>query len=653
MLARISTGVRAAILLGILLGLGAILVGCVDHLPPQKEGSLPDRITPTLLSTILTDTPASPATVTLTPTIPFTATAALSATETPQPTATVPATINPCPIGGPPDMTALAVAQLVAQAEQCSLSMPPLENYQWGTLGGYTLTYPQEWRAQVSEDGSGGMMFEDKQYNLISVIRTQTDLPLNKIEQSNQEYEFISLPLVNKTWEQTIARQVVTLDRRSVVMLNTQLGDNHLRRYFLRSEQKPGGRYDLFVFQVMKYGQPIAEFPDLVAEIESLVKSFQFLPPNTPPLARPAAPDLPVAPVRLPVGVLVDHPTEGEGWLKVLSPQGQPLGALSPARKPTWNPMHAISPFTGEINQLVLAAYDETPRQGQEVYVSQGGTITQTISAPFVAWLGAAPGQPVIAYTTIGMRSTYNDSRLYLGRTADFPMDPVIKIDWSSGNPYPYAVYARGGRPQGVWFTYRPYGIGGFVYALDNELRYYDTASKATRLILPGVGISGLSPDYSHVAYNIYGAKSLMILNLVNRMEINFPMAADCDRSGAYARFSSDNRYVAWMEGSGYPEEWATGAPPFHSRLRVAALDTRGEQLSGEMVYDFQDVDFSQAAGYAADWVQPVGWLDKDNLLVQISKLNVEKTVLLLLNVQDASISLFSEGTFVDFAYAP
>ena len=172
-----------------------------------------------------------------------------------------------------------------------------------------------------------------------------------------------------------------------------------------------------------------------------------------------------------------------------------------------------------------------------------------------MAWLGAAPGQPVIAYTTIDTGTTYNDSRLYLGRAADFPMDPVIKIDWSSGNPYPYAVYARDGQPRGVWFTYQPYGIGDFVYALDNELRYYDAASQTTRLVLPGVGISGLSPDYSHVAFNTWSAKGLTILNLVNRKEINFPMAAGSDRSGAYARFSPDNRYVAWMEGSGYPEE--------------------------------------------------------------------------------------------------
>ena len=87
-------------------------------------------------------------------------------------------------------------------------------------------------------------------------------------------------------------------------------------------------------------------------------------------------------------------------------------------------------------------------------------------------------------------------------------------------------------------------------------------------------------------------------------------MAAGSDRSGAYARFSPDNRYVAWMEGSGYPEEMSTGAPPFHSRLRVAAMDTKADSPSGKMVYDFQDADFSQAAGYSADWVQPVGWLD-------------------------------------------
>ena len=149
-----------------------------------------------------------------------------------------------------------------------------------------------------------------------------------------------------------------------------------------------------------------------------------------------------------------------------------------------------------------------------------------------------------------------------------------------------------------------------------------------------------------------YGAR-WFDLNLVNRKELNFPMAAGSDHSGAYARFSPDNRYVAWMEGNGYPEEMSTGAPPFHSRLRVAAIDTQGDPPSGKMVYDFQDADFSQAAGYAADWVQPVGWLDKNNLLVQISKMADQKTMLLLLNVKDASISLFSEGSFVDFAYAP
>ena len=63
--------------------------------------------------------------------------------------------------------------------------------------------------------------------------------------------------------------------------------------------------------------------------------------------------------------------------------------------------MHAISPYTGEVNQLALAAYDEIPSQKQEVYLSQGGTIIKTIPAPFVAWSGAAPGQPGIADTTI------------------------------------------------------------------------------------------------------------------------------------------------------------------------------------------------------------------------------------------------------------
>ncbi len=563
---------------------------------------------------------------------------------TPEFTSTPEATIPQytCPESGSSAALAITNTMPIKETTSCLFTSVPIKVYSDQALGGFTLTYPEDWKLSMTDDGQESFDFSGP--FSIHVMHTVTDLPLSQIEQSRRVYEFVSLPVFSLQ-EQVTGRSEVRLGKHSVVVLDTSFGIHAIRRYWVKSaEPNASGQYDLFIFEIDHFEADADAFPARVSAVEALITSLQFSPADTHVIDLSPMIALPTRPVELPIGVLV----EGEnGTLQAVDLNGQVLGKLNPPGLNGLENFHVVGPFNGDVNQLQLVNMDHIPSANQKVYIYQGESILKRIAAPWVEWVNAAQELPLLAYVAVGTQS----QQLFYGKAADFPVkpleDPMATIAGTGLNPYPYSFYAQDGAAKGLWLTQRPYGIGGFAYSLDSSLTYVDIspapeASPSRHQVLPDGAMLGLSFDFTYAAYQSVWP-DLHILNLQTKKDIAVPMNAGSDGTGS-AHFSPDNAWVAWIEKSGYPDTTGTGTATLHSRVRVASQ-------AGEIRLDLQDEQFANAAGFTPNWVEPVGWLDNQTLLVQASEYWNMKPVLLKLSLPGGSLTQFSQGLLIDFLY--
>lgn len=82
-------------------------------------------------------------------------------------------------------------------------------------------------------------------------------------------------------------------------------------------------------------------------------------------------------------------------------------------------------------------------------------------------------------------------------------------------------------------------------------------------------------------------------------------------------------------------------------------MTVRVAQLSGEEIVAELDLEFAARAAELAPVVRmrPVGWLDEDQLLIEVSGSARQQSALVRMDVSTGSISLFSPGRFLTFTY--
>jgi hypothetical protein len=201
-------------------------------------------------------------------------------------------------------------------------------------------------------------------------------------------------------------------------------------------------------------------------------------------------------------------------------------------------------------------------------------------------------------------------------------------------------------QPIGIWYSLTPWGIGGdIVFEPRQGLFYLDlTSNQMEEHKDPSINPLAFSPDLTWLAYtNDQMEQPLTIMpDLDAERAITFPLAPESDRGAGNAVFSPDNQYVAWMEGSGMR---LAVVPDFNILIRIAS--TRGE-----IITEFPANALAEAIGTQdVQWVEPVGWLDGENLLLQVRFDTWAQTEIVRVKYDSSDMSIIASGSFAAFTY--
>ena len=266
--------------------------------------------------------------------------------------------------------------------------------------------------------------------------------------------------------------------------------------------------------------------------------------------------------------------------------------------------------------------------------------------------LAGAEGLPVISFTLLTPQENGLESKLFVSALKNIPQAEPVFTQTDSQNSLsivPIAVDAQEDTINGVWFTRRPWGIGGdIVFDPFGGLFYYDYVNKTVKEILDVTqDFQGLALDRSlaaSVSTDNPGQGIIKVFHIGTGELIRLPLDASSDRGGGYVEFSPDNRFLACMEASGFQ---MSETPDFHCRIRVEQLGS-----APGLVQDVTDTSLAKALGYAqVSRLQPVGWLDDQTALIEVRQESWEKASLVKLDVVTGKLSEFSQGSFVGFGY--
>ena len=267
------------------------------------------------------------------------------------------------------------------------------------------------------------------------------------------------------------------------------------------------------------------------------------------------------------------------------------------------------------------------------------------------AKVAGVPGRPILAFSTVGEDVNAWNTKLFVGTVDTISnTQPALTLDGPQNEGLaPLAVRLKDSQAVGVWYTFEAWGLGGdFLFQPRLGLYYLDlTSGQSQKILGREFNPSALSPDQSWVAYSRYdngwNAGSLTIRELTTGAETTFPRLPGNDRGAGSAVFSPDNRYVAWMEGSGH---WMAATPPtFQATIRIAST-------SGAIITEFP-VSAINGIGGVADvlWMEPVGWMDGQTLILQIGPNPGNPVALARINFDGSGLAYLSPGSFTGFVY--
>jgi len=311
--------------------------------------------------------------------------------------------------------------------------------------------------------------------------------------------------------------------------------------------------------------------------------------------------------------------------------------------------VHIAGPWAGDLSAVPVVYYSADSPSGEKgsdwLRIAAGNADPVWISVPQFFAMAGAPGQPVLAYSTLNFEESQPRSGLYGGNLLSLPGAPPLFIiaDPDGYMVRPLAVNAEAGELRGIWYTMAAWGIGGdIVFEPRKGLKYLDmTNGMVSEILNRDLAAWDVSLDRSRVAYSTVSGP-VSVLNRVTGETFTIPLLPDSNRGAGDACISPDGQYVAWMEGSGWT---MAETPDFHATIRIAT--TFGVHLTDIPQTAFDNV----ASSEPVSWIQPVGWLDGQTLIVQVRYQDWSNAALLRVNFDGSNPLYLATGTFVTFLY--
>jgi hypothetical protein len=378
-------------------------------------------------------------------------------------------------------------------------------------------------------------------------------------------------------------------------------------------------------------------------------------PTDTPQTATVTPTDTPLPiepdsffPVFLPVGFVADPGNLENSILNAHKLNGElisqvPAPGMSAVGSP--NSVHAAGGYSDGIIPPIV--YVSTGNDGSLQYSENGEIITVAI-APHISYLVGAHGQASMVYTTARFEENALISELFIGNLETLnEVEPLMVRTDSAGWTFrPIAIDMLSEQPIGIWYSLTPWGIGGdIVFEPRQGLFYFDLTTKEIAETLdPSINPISFSPDLTWLAFTQDQIEQplTIIPDLETERAITFPLAPESDRGAGKAVFSPGNEYVAWMEASGLR---LAAVPDFNILIRVAATD-------GQMITEFAAVSVAEAVGSQnIQWVEPVGWLDNETLLLQVHFDTWAQTEIVSVKYDGSEMSPLAAGNFANFIY--
>ncbi|MBT3338276.1 MAG: hypothetical protein HN855_03905 [Anaerolineae bacterium] len=367
------------------------------------------------------------------------------------------------------------------------------------------------------------------------------------------------------------------------------------------------------------------------------------------PVQEEAAPTAqPALTAIFPTGVV----TEKDGTLTLFDREGYTLAQVPTQglSYPDKSNLHIAGtvPLDGTNLPLIYFSFE----QNNSLLFNNHGQVTTLLSVPYFAGMVGAAGKPLIAYSTAEFLGESLVGNLYVGTTQSLPVaEPIL----SDNDPQGWAVVAiavdvDGNQVTGVWYSKRPWGIGGdIVFEPRRTLSYLELKTgTAYQYLGAEANPSVLSADREWVAYTNdtsvgAGVGAMTIRNFITGENISYPLLNAIDQRGAgEASFSPSNHYLAWMEASGWQ---MAEIPNFHSVVRVG-------NMNGNVIAEFVDTALLSVSGLGTvQRVEPVGWFDDNTLVIMARGELWDDAALISVDIPSNTMSLVAQGTFVGFTY--
>jgi hypothetical protein len=311
--------------------------------------------------------------------------------------------------------------------------------------------------------------------------------------------------------------------------------------------------------------------------------------------------------------------------------------------------VHVAGPWTGDLAAVPVVFFSsDGPSNGKgtewlKIVAGNADPVWMSVSQFFA--MAGVPGQPVLAYSTLDYEESQPRSRLYAANLQSLPgASPLfILADPDSYMIRPLDVNADAGKLQGVWYTMSAWGIGGdIVFEPRKGLKYLDMGSGTVSEILNrNMAAWDVSADRSWVAYSTVSGP-VSVLNRHTGESVTYPLLPDSNRGAGDACISPDGSYVAWMEGSG----WSMAENPnFHASIRIATT-------AGVLLTDIPQTAFDNiASADKVTWIEPVGWLNEQTVIVQVRYQDWSDAALIRVGIDGSNPLYLATGTFVTFLY--
>ncbi len=379
----------------------------------------------------------------------------------------------------------------------------------------------------------------------------------------------------------------------------------------------------------------------------TLIAPDPLVPAETATATLPPPP--PAAPIGLfPVGFVTALADGGGVTFHDLNGVAQGVVALPGASTGPGTYIHFAGPYAGNPQNMPIVF--QTFENMGDLKQSLGGQVSTLVAGPDVAYIKGAAAQNALVYAVITWGealTTHFYARSAQGGGASWFWE---RVDPNGYAMYPLGVAAENNEIQTVFYTHMPWGIGGDIVfpPYQGLFRLNMEHLEQVLLLTEDFTPMGISTDNAMVAYteqnNVADPNTrVTIYTLEGGLGLPVNLAPGSDRGAGYAVFSPDNRYVAWMEGSGW---MMAETPNFHSRVRIVDTNT------GAILADLADSTLAAlTVDPAATWVQPVGWLDAENLLVEVRGADWGQTALVRVRFDGTKPSYVTTGMFVDFLY--